>query len=475
MRLCIIGGGPAGYTAAFAAAQEGMDVTVVERANLGGTCLNWGCIPTKTLRTSADAMALLPRLASLGIDAEAKGVVNLERLRQRKNTVINTLREGLSKSFAAQKITHLQGQASLAKDSQGAPCVKVQGAGSEETVAADAIIIATGSQVLQLPGLTFDHEFICSSDDALNLTRIPEDLIIVGGGVIGCELACIYRSFGSNVTIVEGQDRLLPLPSVDGEVSTLLARELRKQKIRLVLGKTVKDTKIIDQKVHGVVAKSPFTKNPAVDDEETPISGDMLLVTVGRVPTTSGLGLDTVGVEVDKRGWIPVDSQFMTNVPQIFAAGDILGPSHVMLAHVAAAEGLAIVNHLCGKPASIDYKIIPSAIFTDPEIGEVGLSEEEALKQGYSVVSGTSLMRELGKAQAMAALPGFFKIVADATTHEILGAHIVGAHASDIVAEAALAIKNKLKLEDVVTTIHAHPTLAEGFFEAATRTLQKIN
>lgn len=470
MHLGIIGGGPGGYTAAFAAASLGWQVTVFEREALGGVCLNHGCIPTKTLRTSADAVSLISKLGSLGVEGvTGSAKINLEHLLARKNNVIHTLNEGLQKSFAAHKIKYIASEATLVKDSQGQAAVKANG----ETTSFDAIIIATGSAVLELPGMKFDHEYVCSSDDALTLKKLPKRLIVVGGGVIGSEMASIYRSFGCDVTIVEGQDRLLPLPSVDLDVSNLLGREFHKQKIHYHLGKTLTDVTVTGNEVKAKMVRSPFTKQPDNHAPDTELTADMILVTIGRSPVTQGLGLDEVGVACDKRGWITVDEHLATNVPNVYAIGDILGPSHVMLAHVASAEALAVIDTLAGKPHSVDYAHIPSAIFSDPEIGSVGLSEEEAKNKGYEVVSDSSLMRELGKAQAMNALPGFFKIVAEAKTHKILGVHIVGAHSSDLIAEAALAITNNLTLEDIVKTIHAHPTLAEGFLEAATKTLHK--
>ena len=297
---------------------------------------------------------------------------------------------------------------------------------------------------------------------------MPQRLIIVGGGVIGCEMAFIYRAFGAQVTVVEGQDRLLPMPSMDADVSTLLQREMKKRRIAWELGRTLKDMRVEDGVVRATLTASPFVDRPTpAQQKEVPVEADMVLVTVGRCPATEGLGLAEAGIGTDRRGWVVVDDDLKTSLPEVYAIGDLLGPSRVMLAHVAAMEGLCVVESLCGKPRAMRYDAVPSGVFTSPEVGSVGLSEQQAREQGMDVRCVTFQMRELGKAQAMGELPGFFKLVAAADDGRLLGAHIVGAHASDLVAEAALGVANGLTLEQVAHTIHAHPTLAEGLYEAA--------
>lgn len=468
MRLTIIGGGPGGYTAAFAAAQKGCEVTLIENSALGGTCLNRGCIPTKTVRASAEALHMASRLSEYGVRGCETPGIDLHGVRKRKESVMAILKGGLEKTCAHLKITRLHGSARIVD----ARRVTVHSPTGESAVSGDAVVIATGSRVLELPGLGFDHTHILNSDDALELETIPSRLVIVGGGVIGCELACIYGAFGSAVTIVEGQDRLLPLPSVDKDISALLNREMRKQKIRVKTGRTLTDVHVKDGVAHGIVVASPFVDTAAsAGEQEEHIEADMIFVTVGRLPATEGLGLEEAGIAVDGRGWITVNDRLETSVPGIYAIGDILGPSHVMLAHVAAMEGLCVVDSLLGQSRPMNYEIVPSAIFTFPEIGEVGLSESQARDAYPHVVCGTVQMRELGKAQAMGELPGLFKIVADADTGRVLGVHIAGAHASDLIAEAGLALKAKATLSDIAATIHAHPTLAEGIFEAARVTM----
>lgn len=460
-RLTVIGGGPGGYSAAFAAARAGLEVTLAEAGSIGGTCLNSGCIPTKTLKALADALELTARLAEFGLSGSA-AVPDMAAVMNRKNKVMATLRGGLEKSCDNLKISRISGLGRIVN----AQLVEVTAPdGGKHEVRGDKVIIATGSKPLELPGLAFDHKYILSSDDALNLTEIPQRLLIVGGGVIGCELAFIFQAFGSEVAIVEGQDRLLPLPSIDAEISQLLQRELKKRKIAFHLGRTVKDACVESGAVQARLAPSPFSANPPKGDLEA--EADAVLVTVGRVPCTGGLGLAEAGVKVDARGWITADECLNTSVPGVYAVGDVLGPQKGMLAHVAAMEGACAAANCLGKGRKMDYSLIPSGVFTTPEIGCVGLSEAQAKEQGINFASNTFQMRQLGKMQAMGELGGICKIIADASSGGIIGAHIAGPHATDLLAEAVLAIKTKTRASDLVEIMHAHPTLAEGIFEAA--------
>lgn len=464
-RLTIIGGGPGGYTAAFAAARAGWSVTLVERQQLGGTCLNRGCIPTKTIKASAEALELAHRLAEFGITGQSDLAVDMAAVLARKDRVRGILQEGLRKGCAKHGVTLHEGSARVL-DAQRVE-VTVEGA-APILVEGDAVLLATGSRVLELPGLAFDGKTILSSDDILQCPRIPQRLVVVGGGVMGCELAFIYRAFGSTVTLVEGQGRLLPIPGVDADVSTLLQREMKKARISCELNRTLTDVQVDGDVVRATLAPSPFLKDPTPAQQKTaPIEADMVLVTVGRCAETRDLGLEEAGVAVDARGWVTVNEHLQTSVPGIYAIGDVLGPKHIMLAHVAAVEGLHVVEHLLGKAKKgMDYSVVPSGIFTSPEVGSVGLSEAQAREAGHDVRTSTFQMRELGKAQATGELPGFFKIVADASGL-VLGVHIVGAHATDMVAEAGLCLQMKGTVRDIAETIHAHPTLAEGLYEAA--------
>ena len=464
IRLTVIGGGPGGYTAAFAAARAGMSVTLVESGNLGGTCLNNGCIPTKTLKASADALELALRLSQFGITGQGVPAVVPAAVLARKEKVCATLRGGLEKACASLGVRLLKGRGRLVQ----AGLVEASTAEGPVSVEGDRVILATGSGALELPGLPVDHAHILTSDDALALDRVPASIAIVGGGVIGCELAFIYQAFGAKVTVVEGQNRLLPLPSVDADMSALLQREMKKRRIGCELGRTLKDVRVEDGMVKAVLGPSPFISDPTpAQMKETPIEAETVLVTVGRTPNTSGLGLAEAGVAVDGRGWIRADDHMRTSLPGVYAVGDVLGPSKIMLAHVAAAEGLCAVRGCLGHEGRMDYSAVPSGIFTSPEIGCVGLTEAQASEAGRDVRTATFQMRELGKAQAMGELAGLFKLIVEEGSGKLLGAHIAGAHASDLIAEATLAIRRGCTARDLFETIHAHPTLSEGLYEAA--------
>ena len=456
MRLTIIGGGPGGYTAAFAAAKAGVDVTLVERAQLGGTCLHTGCIPTKTLRSSADALETVARLKEFGIAGDCSVAPDMPAVVARKRKVTATLQQGLEKTAARLGVRVVRGEGRLVN----AGLVRVASADGEQEIVGDRAILATGSSPLQLPSLPTDHRLILSSDDALELQAVPEHLLIVGGGVIGCELAFIYRAFGATVTIVEGQGRLLPLPSVDGEISRLLLREMKKRGIAVELSRTV--SRVIPGEGGATVEIAPF---PAGTGEVRTLPASAVCVTVGRVPNTAGLA--EAGVALDPRGWVVVDETLETSVPGVYAIGDVTGPQRIMLAHMAVAEAHTAVHNILhpDNRKAQSYAVVPSAIFTAPEIGDVGLTEEQA--QGRAVRTAVFQLRELGKAQAMGALAGLFKIVVEEDTGKLLGVHIAGAHASDIIAEAALALQKGCTARELFETIHAHPTLSEGVYEAA--------
>ena len=437
MKLTIIGAGPGGYSAAFAAAKAGGEVTLVERAKLGGTCLHTGCIPTKTLRSSADVLEMSGRLAEFGITGECALKADMPAIVNRKRKVTATLQTGLEKTCAQLKVRVVYGKAEL--------------------VSAKLVRVTTA-----------DHARVLSSDDALELQAVPPSLIIVGGGVIGCELAFIYRAFGSKVTVVEGQNRVLPLPSVDEEISRLLQREMKKKGIAVELARTVTATTPTGTGVSVEIGASPFVEVANPPAPRT-LEADAVCVTVGRVPHTDGLGLDAAGVKVDARGWIEADDFLETSVPGVYAIGDVIGPRRIMLAHMAVAEAHTAVHNILHPEdrKAQRYDVVPSAIFTAPEIGDVGLSEAQAKQQGFAVKTSVFQFRELGKAQAMGELAGLFKLVVEEGSGKLLGAHIAGAHASDLIAEATLAIQRGCTARDLFETIHAHPTLSEGIYEAA--------
>jgi dihydrolipoamide dehydrogenase len=464
-RITIIGGGPGGYTAAFSAAKAGALVTLVEAAHMGGTCLNWGCIPTKTLKASAEALETAHRLAEFGIAGGGEVRPDMPAIVARKNKVSEILRGGLEKTCARLKVTLLRGRGEVVN----AGLVRVHAAdGSVQDVVGDKVIIATGSSTLNLPTLPVDHARIITSDDALELQAVPGRMLVVGGGVIGCELAFIFQALGSKVTVVEGLDRVLPVPSIDADLSKLIQREMKKRGIGCELARTATRAEVTQNGVQITLGPSPFVKDlPPSAQKESVLEADVVLVAVGRVPNTAGLGLAEAGVETDQRGWIKADTTLQTNVPGIYAVGDVLGPARIMLAHVASMEGLVAVRNCLGASEVMEYSTVPAAVFTSPEVATVGLTESQAREQGYNVACPQSNFRELGKAQAMGELAGLFKLVVDADTGKLLGAHLAGAHVSDIIAEPTLAMQLGATAKDLARTIHAHPTLAEGIFETA--------
>ncbi len=463
-KITIIGAGPGGYSAAFEAAKKGVEVTLIEANFLGGTCLNYGCIPTKTLKASAEAFELVHNAKEFGVITGTDPTIDMEAVIARKEKVSATLRGGLEKTCAQLKVKTVFGQGKIIN----ANLVEVQTAEGIVKIESDDIIIATGSSTLNLPNLPIDHKFILDSDDALELKYVPESIIIVGGGVIGCELAFIYQDFGSKVTLVEGLDRVLPMPSLDEEMSKIIQREMKKSGISTELASVVDTCEIKNNKVIANVIPSPFLEHTKVKEPKT-IEADVIIVAVGRVPNSKNMGLEELNLAMDKRGFLIANEYLETNIPHIYAIGDILGPSKIMLAHMAVAEAFIAVDNIFGAKKACNYNVCPSAIFVSPEIGSVGLSEKQAIEKGIEVKVELFQFRELGKAQAMGSLAGAFKLIADAKTNKLIGAHIAGAHASDLIAELTLAMQLNASIEDIAHTIHAHPTLAEGVFEAAHR------
>lgn len=460
--IIIIGAGPGGCAAAFHAARSGARVTLVEKESLGGTCLHSGCIPTKSLRASASALETARRLSEFGISAPGASAfaADMAAVLARKEKIRANLCAGLEKTCASLKIRLVRGRAEFRTGRH----LLAHTDGGTEKLSGDAAIIAVGSKIQDLQAVPLDHRRILNSDDALNLTHIPPRLLVVGGGVVGCELAFIFRALGAEVTIVEGLSRLLPIDSVDGEISRLLLREAKKRGIAVLTEKTVRKATVAGTGVTCAIGPSPLAGDAA--GQATEVEADAVLVAVGRSPSVEGLNLEGAGVRTDARGWI-IAEETMRAADGVYAVGDALGPGRPMLAHTAAAEGLCAVDNCLGKKTVMDYTAIPSAIFTSPEIGVVGLSQAQAQSRGIRARASVAQYRELGKSHAMGELPGFFKLLCREEDGKVMGAHIIGEHATDIVAEAALAVRNGLTAADIARTVHAHPTLAEGLYEAA--------
>ncbi len=471
LKIVVLGAGPGGYVAAIRAAQLGAEVAIVENDNVGGTCLNWGCIPSKILKSTADRLADIRHAGVFGIQADANPTVDMAALASRKARIIQTQRKGIETLFKHHRINHLRGKGTI----RSGGIVDVAAADqSIQTVLYDRLIIATGSRPLDIPAFAFDGQRIISSNEALYLTEIPDSVVIVGGGVIGCEFAAILSAFGSTVTVIEALDRLLPLPAVDGDCSKVLAREMKKRKIAFHVNRTVEavDTGGALLKVH--VGPSPFAENlKAKDKIPLEIEAQKVLVCVGRTANTGDLGLENIGAATDERGWLVANDRMQTNVPGVFAIGDVLGPAKIMLAHVASTEGLVAAENALGGERSMDYAAVPGAVFTTPEVSNVGLSEAQARETGTAVRADTVLFRTIGKAQVIGEIAGQAKIVSDADSGRILGVHMIGPHASDLIAEGALAVRNGLTVRQLAETIHAHPTLAEVMLETGFKALDR--
>jgi len=448
VRLAILGTGPGGYVAAIRAAQLGAEVTIIEKDEIGGTCLNWGCIPTKTLTASANALATVKGLGEYGIELKGSIVPDLSRIIDRKDKVVSTLVKGIKGLFKSWGIVLRNGRGMLLAPGEIAVVLKD---GSTETVTADSIIIATGSRPSEIPSLPFDGTHVISSTEALALRDIPRSLLIVGAGVIGCEFACIFRELGSEVTIVEALPHAVA--TEDGEISEILEKELKKKKIKLITGTTAEKTRIEEDGVHMLLS----------DGKE--VVAEKVLVSIGRILNTDGIGIEQLGIRTGPKGEILVNERMETNVTGVYAIGDVTG--RMLLAHKASAEGIVAAKNIMGIPCSMDYQIIPTAIFTSPEIASVGLREQQAEEQGITFRRGVFPFRALGKAHAMGEISGIVKILSDAATDRIIGAHIIGPHAADLIHEAAVAMKAGLKARDLAETIHAHPTLSEALMEAA--------
>jgi len=448
MKLAVLGSGPGGYVAAIKAAQLNAEVTVIEDTEVGGTCLNWGCIPTKAMLASSELLSKSRELGAFGIELKGELVPNLAKIIERKNKVVSTQVKGIKGLFKSWEITLKEGRGVLT--SAGEIEVRTKD-GNTGKVEADAIIIATGSRPAQIPTFPFDGKNILSSTEALELNEIPKSLLIVGAGVIGCEFACLYRELGADVTIVEMLPRAVA--TEDHEISELLERELKKKKIKLITEIRVARVEIKEDGVHAFLS----------DGKE--LVAEKMLVAIGRTFNSDNMGLESVGVHKGGRGEIIVNNKMETNVPGIYAVGDVTGG--LLLAHMASKEGIVAAKNIMGIDATINYNVVPAAIFTSPEIASVGIREHQAAEKGIKYKTGHFQFRGLGKAHAMGEIAGFIKLIAEESSDKLIGAHIIGPHASDLIHEVALAMKAGLTVRDVADTIHAHPTLAEGVMEAA--------
>jgi dihydrolipoamide dehydrogenase len=452
--LVVIGGGPGGYVAAIRAAQLGMSTACVEgRGSLGGTCLNVGCIPSKALLKSSEIYAeALGHLADHGV--QVAGVeLDLDTMMGRKAKVVKELTTGIEFLLKKNKVDYLRGWGSIPKAGE----VLVSGAeGEPQTLKTKNTLIATGSESSPLPGVEVDEAQIVTSTGALEIPKVPKSMIVIGAGVIGLELGSVWSRLGAKVTVIEFLDRILP--GMDGEIAKHTQRVLKKQGIDFKLGRKVTSA---EKSADGVKLVVETVKGGKAED----YSAEVVLLSIGRRPYTAGLGLQELGVAVDNRGFIPVDEQYQTSVAGVYAIGDcILGP---MLAHKAEEDGVAAVEMMAGQTSHVDYNLVPGVVYTWPEVASVGKTEEQLKEDGIDYRVGKFPFTANSRARANAEVDGMVKILADKRSDKVLGVHILGPLAGDLLAEAVIAMEFGASAEDIARTCHAHPGMGEAVKEAA--------
>ena len=457
--IIVIGAGTGGYVAAIRAAQLGLKTAVVEKQKaLGGTCLIWGCIPTKALLEHAHALKVVQHVKEWGVTIGEGAVgIDMNQVQARKDKIVSGLTKGVEFLFKKNKIEWMKGTAAIT----GRGRIDVTGSESQSASAAREIIIATGSTPRSIPGVEIDHKRIITSDEAIALREVPKSMIILGSGAVGVEFASIFRRFGSEITLIELLPRIVPIE--DEAISAELAKSFKKQ------GITIHTSTKVTRATAGANGVEVEAQLP--DGNAQKLSADYLLVATGRGPVTDGLGAEGLGLTMD-RGYIAVDNLFHTGVPGFSAVGDVVsfgaGKPHPQLAHVSSAEGIIAAERIAGKdPRPINYDHVPSCTYCDPEIGSVGLTEREAQERGYDVRVGTFPFFVLGRAKMAGEAEGFVKIVAETKYDEVLGVHMIGPRATELVAEATVALRLESTVEELIRTIHAHPTFSEAVGEAA--------
>lgn len=446
--LIVIGSGPGGYTGAIRAAQLGLKTGIVEKyPTLGGTCLNVGCIPSKALLDSSEHYHFLENeVKNHGVDV-GKIHLNLSNMMKRKDKIVSELTGGVNYLMKKNKIEIFQGHAQIISPNE----IKI---GDSKTVQTKNIMIATGSKPRALPFAPFNKTNIISSTEALKLPKLPKSMVVIGGGYIGLELGSVWKRLGVDVHVVEFADRLCP--ALDKDLSQALLKTLKTQGLNFYLNSKVTEVESKGKKVEVVFEQ---------DRKSQKLNGDIALVSIGRIPYTENLGLSACGIEADEKGFLPVNSHYQTLVPSIYAIGDVIGGA--MLAHKAEEEGVAVAERIAKGHGHVNYKTLPSVIYTWPEVAVVGLTQEQAKEQGLDVKTGRFPFAANGRAKALGCTEGFVKIISDKNTDEILGMHIIGPRASDMIAEAVIAMEFSASTEDIARGFHAHPTLSEVVREAA--------
>lgn len=447
--VVIIGGGPGGYVAAVKAAHLGLKAVLVEKDKLGGVCLNKGCIPTKTLISTAEVLHHIQRAEEFGIQVKDYSF-DFSAIMRRKDLITRRLSSGVEQLMKANQVRVVKGEGQIIEPGK----VEITDtAGEKEVIETKNIIIATGSSVMELPLLGIDSEGVITSDEALSLSELPSKMLIIGGGVVGIEFAGIFRALGVEVTVVELLPRIL-LP-IDEEITRRLTQILKRKGIEILTDCKVKEIEKSNQNLEVLVSTI---------NGEKKLETEKVLSAAGRVPELGNIDVQRLGIELDSKA-IKVDEKMRTNIPGIYAVGDVVGK--IMLAHVASREGIVAVENISGKEVLMDYKVVPNCVFSMPEVASVGLTEDEARKENDNIKVSKFPFIANGKAIGMGETEGMVKIIADGDTLELLGVHILGTHASDLIAEGALALSMEATAEEIINTIHAHPTLAEAIAEAA--------
>jgi len=443
----IIGSGPGGYVAAIRCAQLGIKVCVIEKKEIGGTCLNIGCIPTKSLVCSANLYSIIKKSDKFGIHTDNVSF-NWTEIQNRKNRIVKQLRDGIKTLFKSHGIELIKGEAkSLGKES-----VSVVTDTGQITVESKNIIIATGSVPATIPGITVDGKYVITSDELLSVTELPESILIVGGGVIGVEFACILNNLGVKVTVIEMLDRIIP--TEDTEISGLLKQFLIKDGIDIRVSTVLKKVDIKDNTVEATVCS---------ESKQEIIKVDKILIATGRIPSLHGLDISSVNIKTDKNRII-VNNRMQTNIEGVYAVGDITGG--ILLAHVASAEGIVAAENIAGLDSVIDCKIVPNCIFTSPEVASVGLTESKAISAGYKIKSGKFPFIANSRAITMDETRGLIKVIVDSQTESIIGIHIIGPEATELIMQGSLALKLETIPEEFKRIIYAHPTLSESVLES---------
>ena len=449
--VTVIGGGPGGYVCAIRLSQLGLKTACIEsRGSLGGTCLNVGCIPSKNLLNFSENFHKAKNFEKIGIEiGEVK--LNLDKMMKNKEKAVTVLTKGIEFLFKKNKVTYFKGTGSFKSVNE----ISILAEGKETIVQSDKIIISTGSSPVSIPGMEFDEEKILSSTGALSLSKLPKKMVVVGGGYIGLEMGSVWSRLGTQVEVIEFLDHITP--GMDGEVSKEFEKILKNQGIKFQLNtKVEKITKSKNNVTINTINK---------EKKKNKIEADVVLISVGRKPNTKGLNLENVGVQIDEKGRVKVNKNFQTNIKNIYAIGDVIeGP---MLAHKAEEEGIAVAELIAGQSGHVNYDIIPSVVYTSPEVASVGKTEEQLKKNKNNYKVGKFPFMANSRAKAIGESEGFVKILADAITDKVLGVHIIGPHAGEMIAEMAVAMEFGASSEDIARTCHAHPTFSEAIKEAA--------